>query len=267
MNLAVPVASIDDQNVEELFDRVLHLSGCLSDSLAGHPDMTVGRVIQLILENEHRIKSVRNDETCFIYPEVSANVQGFIRSRSSQPGLYLFSDTRVGTVDQSLFRFSRSAGKEFLTFLSAQVIGLGSSRIEELAMKHSNSTDWETLEKFRKMKESGEVHPSIQNARSLIYSELGTKTKQTIAVAKRKLTLKNSINDLKIIFGGGGHCDLPYAKSVMRQFDTDIFRIDLIRARRRTEREFDRGMPDLKAEFNFNQYQARWSRRLSVAMD
>lgn len=266
VNMAVPVASANDHRVEALFERILHLAWHLSDEFAGHPECLASEIADHIKASEHRLKSGDAKELCFIYPEVSANVQGFIRSRSSNPGLYLFSDTGAGTVDQSLFRFSRKdTGEEFLTYLSAQVLNLGSSRIEELAQEYSGKTDWKALEDFRRLKESGSHDPHINRARQKIHSELGSRSKQTIAIAKKKLTLKKSINELRVIFGGGGHCTNPYKVSVMQQFDTDIFRKDQITERRRSEPEFDRGMPDLRTEFNLKQGQERWSRRLSVA--
>jgi len=266
VNMAVPVASADDQRVEALFKRILHLSWYLSDELKGHPECLISEIVERVEVAEQKLNSGEAKELCFIYPEVSANVQGFIRSRSSNPGLYLFSDTGAGTVDQSLFRFSRKdTGEEFLTYLSAQVLDLGSSRIEELALEYSGKTDWKALENFRRLKESGSKNTHINRARQTIHCELESRSKQTIAIAKMKLTLKKSINDLRVIFGGGGHCTNPYKISVMKQFDTDIFRIDLITERRRHEPEFDRGMPDLRTEFNLKQGQERWSRRLSVA--
>ncbi|WP_269538058.1 hypothetical protein [Cerasicoccus fimbriatus] len=266
VNMAVPVASADDDRVGELFERVLRLSWSMADEMTGHPECLLQEVIDSIARHEANAASESVKEICFIYPEVSANVQGFIRSRSSQPGLYLFCDTGAGTVDQSLFQFSRkNSGDEYLIYLSAQVLPIGSCRIEELALEYSPEQGWKALEEFRRFKESGANDPHLQKARYAIGNELEKRTNQTIALGKKKLTSPKSINELRVIFGGGGHCTDPYKIGVMKQFDSTIFRNELIAQRRRAEPNFDRGMPDLRTEFNLKPGQERWSRRLSVA--
>ena len=106
------------------------------------------------------------------------------------------------------------------------------------------------------MKESGRMEPPLREARNRIHEELMQGTKETLARAKQKLIVKSQLDQIRVIFGGGGHCEHPYKTAVMRPFSGDLFRQaispDVL------------GMPvprDLELETG----QARWMRRLSVA--
>jgi hypothetical protein len=266
VNLAIPVADANEPKVDRVFLRTLRHAWALSEELVGFPHITFDQLKQRVQSCKLRAKSDNIRDACNTYPEIGAAVQGFIRSRASSPGLYLFSDTGAGTVDQSVFEFIRSDNNaERLKFFSAHVLDQGSSHIEKLALEASGKSGLKALLEFREMKERGANDPYITYARKKIGSELAPLTKKVIALAKQKLTDRRRINELKVIFGGGGHSINPYAVRVLEQFDSDIFREDLIRDRRREEPNFDRGMPDLQYEFNFGSGKERWSRRLSVA--
>lgn len=266
VNLAIPVADANEPDVQKIFERVLKVAWVLSETTNGFKEIPLDEMQAKIREIRPRVDSKEIRQACHTYPEIGAAVHGFIRSRASVPGLYLFSDTGAGTVDQCVFRFARNGeGMGKLYFYSAQVLDLGSSRIERIAAGRSGRTSPKDLEKFRRMKESGEQNPHLKLARREIAEELSPRSYQTIAMAKLKLNLKEAINDLKVIFGGGGHCEHPYRDSVMRQFDSNIFRRDKIDQRRCAERDFARGMPDLTAEFKLRDGQRRWSPRLAVA--
>lgn len=233
VNMALPVAHTDKHDVRTLFQEVLQLAWVLAEKLTDHPKTKVTDVISLISEYESEAAKKEVRKACFLYPEVGANVQGFVRSRVSSPGIYLFSDTGAGTVDQSLFIFKRSDEEEKLTFLYAAVLPLGSSYIEHYALKHAGEElEPKNLEKWRLRKEADEENESLSIARQKIGGKLEPRTKQTIASAKKTLPVKTQINNLKIIFGGGGLCHFPYEKSVLKQFDSDIFPIEEIEKRR-----------------------------------
>lgn len=265
VNMAVPVASADDPDVEAVFDRCLRRAWVLADDLAGHPALPIQRLTELVGTHSEQAEGPVAREECYLYPEVSANVQGFIWSRSSQPGIYLFSDTGAGTVDQSLFIFKRDAnGEVLLTYLFAQVLPLGSSLIERIASELDGEAEWDVLDAWRRRKESGEESEELNAARDAIEGELSSRSGQTIHSAKMKLISRDQINDLRVIFGGGGHTQRPYAQGVLAQFDSTTFRDELIQRRRRERDVFELGMSEPQ-DLEFPREKKHWMTRLSVA--
>jgi hypothetical protein len=255
VNLAVPVADAERPQVNRLYHRVLYEAWVLADQLKGHPAVDVAEVEKLIGEISEK-QDPSTSEACFIYPEASANVQGFVRSRTSSDGIYLFSDTGAGTVDQSIFIFLRRDGTEHLTYLHGSVIPLGSSLIERHAASVAGSAGWEALEIWREKKESGGTEAPLSQARHWVHEELSRATEQTLAKAKQKLFVNSQLDQIRLIFGGGGHCEYPYKAAVMRPFSGALFRQAIS--------PDTLGMPvpyDLELETG----QTRWMRRLSVA--
>lgn len=264
VNMAVPVSDVNHSGVSASFERVLRLAWVLSDDLAGHPSTSLSRLMSLIDARSADAEAENVKEACFIYPEVSANVQGFIRSRTSRTGLYLFSDAGAGTVDQSVFLFARCDGQDHLTYLHADVFPIGSSHLERLAAIEDGDESWENLERWRNKKEGGESAPQLRYAREVVEGILAKGTIKTIACSKEKLISRSQINDLRIIFGGGGHCENPYRVAVIRQFSSPYFWAEAIATRKRKGDTFDLGMPipqDLPLAAN----RRRWMDRLTVA--
>jgi hypothetical protein len=132
VNLAVPVADAEHPQVNRLYQNVLCNAWALADQFKEHPAIDISEVERSVMDiiNE---ENKSHSDICFIYPETSANVQGFVRSRVSRPGIYLFSDTGAGTVNQSVFIFLRNNDGEHLTYLHGSVIPIGSSLIEHHA--------------------------------------------------------------------------------------------------------------------------------------
>jgi hypothetical protein len=255
MNLAVPVADAQRPAVNHLYHRVLYEAWVLSDCLKGHPVVNVAEIERLAKEvSKEEDPSI--GEACFIYPEASANVQGFVRSRASSPGIYLFSDTGAGTVDQSIFVFLRRDGREHLTYLHSSVIPLGSSLIERHAAAVTGRTDWEALEKWRDRKESGGTEAPLNEARKRIHEALKESAEQTLARAKKKLIVKNQLDQIRVIFGGGGHCEHPYKTAVLHPFSGCLFN--------KTISPDVLGMP-VPRDLELVSSQAHWMHRLSVA--
>jgi hypothetical protein len=254
INLAIPVEDAQQPRVNKLYQRILWEAWGLSDQLARHPHLHLAEFQSLRKKNWENIDQFKED--CFIYPEVSANVQGFVRSRVSSPGIYLVSDTGGGTVDQSIFIFMRQDYQEHLTYLVGRVLPLGSSNIERIAAEKCGKTDCETLEHWRIKKERGEDAPELREAHSWIYNQLGRGSEGTLALAKRKLFVKEQLNDIRVIFGGGGHREYPYEKAVMQPFSGQLFRKalspDII------------GLPVPK-DLDLNGHEIHWMRRLNVA--
>lgn len=264
VNMAIPVADKNRPEVSEIFEKVLRYAWVMTDELFAKPQISVEDLYSLC----RQYKTVANDEDvkneCFAYPEVSANVQAYVRSRTSQKGIYLFSDTGAGTVDQSLFIFHEVDDVEHLTYLYAEVFPLGSSRLEWIAAENDGDTSWKNLERWRQRKEANDDSDHLNDARESVGDVLGGKTRRTIASASKKLRRLQQINDLRVIFGGGGYCENPYGSAVMEQFDSNIFGKDDIQRRRAKDDLFEIRMhkpDDLILEAN----QQLWMDRLSVA--
>ncbi len=254
VNLAVPVEDAQKPQVHRLYKRILSEAWGLADQLAGHPKLHLSELQSLRKKNWENRDQI--DDACFVYPEVSANVQGFVRSRVSSPGIYMFSDTGGGTVDQSIFIFTRQDYQEHLSYLAGRVLPLGSSMIERVAAEKCGKTDCMSLEVWRERKESGEDAPELKEARSWIYKQLERGSEGTLALAKKKLYVPEQLSDIRIIFGGGGHCDYPYKKAVMMPFSGQLFRKafspDVI------------GLPVPK-DMELHDHETKWMRRLNVA--
>jgi len=255
VHLAVPVADAERPEVNHLYQKILCEAWVLADQLKGHPALDVAEVNKMIDELSDKRETMRN-EACHVYPETSANVQGFVRSRTSSDGMYLFSDAGAGTVDQSVFIFSRRDGGEHLTYLHSNVIPLGSSLIERRAALAVGKTDWEELETWRIRKENSERQPQLNQAKQWIYDELSQATYGTLAKTKRKLFNPDQLGEIRVIFGGGGHCEYPYKVAVLHPFSGGLFR--------RTVFPDVLGMP-IPSDLELGAGQARWMRRLSVA--
>ena len=255
INLAVPVEDAQQSIISRLYHRIICESWQLSDQLSGHPHIHLKELIsmrkKILVHKNHAL-----DEACFIYPEVSANVQGFVRSRVSSPGIYLFSDTGGGTVDQSAFIFARWNHKEHLTYLTGRVLPFGSSQIERRAAEKCGKTDCLSLENWRERKERGEDYPELKEAQEWISNKLNRGTEGTLALTKKKLFVKEQLNDIRVIFGGGGHCEYPYKTAVMKPFSGQLFSEtlypDVI------------GMP-VPSDLELESHETKWMRRLNVA--
>lgn len=253
INLAVPVADAERPDVNELFRRLLCEAWILSDALVDYPPIHLNLLGSLRRSYQKKIDQSVED-ACFIYPEVSANVQGFVRSRVSSPGMYLFSDTGGGTVDQSVFIFLKNDNSERLVYLAGRVLPLGSSNIERMAAESCGSA--ESLDVWRERKERGDNNSAIYSAREKISQQLRQETEATLSCTHKKLYLKDQLEEMRIIFGGGGHCKFPYQDAVIRPFSGQLFRRnvkpDLV------------GLPVPK-NLDIKDTEERWMRRLSVA--
>jgi len=265
VNFAVPVASLAQTQTMEAFQRVLQLGWVLADELTAHPAISAVEMAARIQSKREASNHSDVKELCYIYPEVSANVQGFVRSRVSRPGIYLFSDTGAGTVDQSMFIFGHQNGLEKLTYLNAAVYPLGSSNIERAVAKLEGDTSLAALRKWREAKENGMNSPSMRNARNEIFEKLEKLSLKTIADGKLKLYRKSQLSDLKVVFGGGGHVEFPYGRAVLSNFKSLIFDDIAIKKREFAGDNFEVGMPLPRDITNTRSVRDAALSRLSVA--
>ena len=219
VNLALPVANAQRPQVNETYQRVLCKAWQLADTIQGHPPIALNELEGLLC-----CFDTSENDACYIYPEVSANVQGFVRSRASSTGMYMFSDTGAGTVDQGVFIFERRTNEEeFLTYLHGNVLPLGSSCIDRYAAELASSVSFDQLEYWREEKERGSNAPELIEARERVSMKLFQGTTATIALAREKLFVRDQMRDIRLIFGGGGHCPDPYQTAVMLPFSGDLF--------------------------------------------
>jgi len=220
INLAIPVRDAQQPEIADLYLRVLSESWSLADELAGHPSVRLDDLREL----RRKTSSENVGDSCFVYPEVSASVQGFVRSRVSSDGIYIFSDIGAETVDQSVFILSRVSGSEHLTYLHGNVLHLGSSHIERLAAEYSGSNDVQALESWRRRKEADGAYPELARARQRIEKELSQCSTATLASSKKKLYRRDQLGEVRLIFGGGGHTKNPYETAVLEPFSGSLFR-------------------------------------------
>jgi len=209
VNLAVPVGDAEHPEVSDLYNRILREAWSLADHLSGHSPIHLTE-IESLLKKSQSGQGQSATEACFIYPEVSANVQGFVRSQRFQPRRLPFFDTGGGTVDQSIFIFTPPGPEEHLLYLTGRVLPLGSSHIERLAAESCGKFDCQSLEFWRERKERGEPDKELREAQSWIGEKLNRGTETTLALAKQKLFVQEQLTRIRVIFGGGGHCEHPY---------------------------------------------------------
>lgn len=219
VNLAVPVADAQQSHVESLFMRVLERAFENADALAGHPALSVEVLEQYSRGIAEDSVASGNSGPCFVYPEVSANVQSFVRSPTAQSGIYFFCDTGAASVDLSVFIFVRFPNQpNTLNYLSARVLPLGSSRIEQKAMAIKGEDGAERLEYWRLRKENGDYNPALRDAKYCIGLALRQETVGLLFQAKNQLYMPKQFENMQALFGGGGHVQYPYEKYALDAF-------------------------------------------------
>jgi len=221
INMAIPVADASNPSVNSLFEQVLYQAWALSSQNHNLEKIGCNELAKL------RKSIETNPDLCHVYPEVSANVQAFIKSPAAAPeetAIYFFTDTGAGTVDQSVFTYTRRNSK--LNYFTANVWLHGSSQIEFLASEHdSNNSDSESLEYWRKEKENNSQHPAIIRARDRIEERLASSTWTTInetlgclAEGPNVTRLGTLRDNSRLIFSGGGHTEKPYKSAVLKAY-------------------------------------------------
>ena len=140
LNMAVPVAHAEETTIAAAFENCLRRAWLLAreDSLS---DWDQARVQETLASLD---AASQEDLPCYLYPEVSANVQSYIKSRAGADGLYLFVDVGAGTVDLSVFiYYTHPSNERPISYYAAGVIPLGSSQIEMRAARSiaGNATD------------------------------------------------------------------------------------------------------------------------------
>lgn|GEM_PF-700442 len=253
INMAIPVADAQLPKINEAFRLALVHAWHLSARHRAGDDIELGA---LVAEVERVPPSTEESTRCVVYPEVGANVQGFARSRVSEEGVYLISDTGAGTVDQSVFILHRQSQRTQLTYLAAQVSMLGSGEIERRAWAQDPTLGIAALGQLRLEKEQGRDLEPFKLVRRELVSELEKETVRVLALAKRKLYRPDQLQRTKVLFAGGGHTDFPYAEGVRLAFKSNIFPTVI--------RPAESGLP-LPRDLKLKPAEGDWMKRLTVA--
>jgi hypothetical protein len=255
-------------------DDLFYVNMCLPvDDLQ---DQRTRAVFQDVVESawKHANPQQRDDSSsqmCFLYPEVAANVQAFLKSgfaHSEWGNPFFMTDVGAGTVDQSYF--IPTLGLQSLTFLSGLVESLGSSQIEkrcaDLLAHDGQAQHLATMETIRAFKEGrGVVGNEARTVFSQVVNELQHGmvgiTGHTVSQGRSRLgevgqEIQNQFGRTRILFAGGGILDVPYRAGVRNVFQQIMgFAPDTIELPRPNDllRASGAQVPDV------------WFRRLTVA--
>jgi len=224
INVPIPVGNADHQHIQSTFNKIVGAAWCIKENFTSLRSIDLKEIKSLLKQNLNSVNYKNN--SWFLYPEISANVQGYVRSRTSETGIYLFVDTGAGTVDQAVFIFSRTKGDN-LAYYSAEVSSLGSSFIELKAMKFQDKAENYSLNQLKLAKENGKPLGGLNQARFFIRKEVKKETLKVLTIARNKLTDRSQLEDVELIFGGGGHCENPYELGVKDAFRDNLFSRDL----------------------------------------
>ncbi len=216
VNMCVPVDDMQDHHTREVFEDVLKSAW------------------RLATQQQSDISSAEMAEMCFLYPEVAANVQAFLKSGFANHewgNPFFLTDVGAGTADQSYF--IPTLGLEALTFLSSLVESLGSSQIEkrcaDMLVQNGRPEHSATMKAIRAFKEGrGSLRNEAQTVFARVVGELqhemGKITSHTVSQGRSRLTqegqqIHNQFGHTRVLFAGGGIRDLPYRDGVLNSFD------------------------------------------------
>lgn len=234
VNMAIPVADICDENVRKLFRSMLTIAWELkSESIIEDPVKIddLNEYISILSDD-----GFAENELCQVYPEVSANIQAFIRSPASSPDpttIYFFTDVGAGTVDQSVFTY---AGQEerVLNYFAGNVFPHGSRSIERFAC--GENIDIQKMEYWRKIKESGSENKTITAAKNKVSNKVRSDSEKTLQDTRRCLPEGHGVSKqetlrekTKFIFSGGGYTPRPYKPCLYEFSVLDSFKKNVLK--------------------------------------
>jgi len=253
INVAIPIFQKSNRNIEIAFNKAVKIAWEVRHVLRDRKRVEVSELMKLVSEYQDAKNKTVEDGAPFLYPEISAGLQVYAKSNAFPEGIYLFSDTGAGTVDQAVFTYHKNG----FSFLEAMVSPLGSSEIEAFASQHSKRD----IEELRCMKENGEKNDNaLDLARCHLARRVQQKTTQLVSdTMQYKLYLKDQMQKSTLLFSGGGHCLFPYEVGVQ-----DVFKGRPLFKKKVHPKKY--GMLDLHdLEFPWNADRDKWINRLHVA--
>ena len=219
INICVPIAHADGSMVEQcLLDALCAARNAVGPCGAQAP--TVAQ-IRINLSDETKLRQARSH--CYTYPETSANLQSYLKSRARRPGLYLFADVGAGTVDLSFFQLLEDTGKDApLLYYHAAVLDAGSSRLE---LKAKTADPELLLSELIAAKEGHVRRPNnrilraLTAARKTVHDEVGLGVGNGVTVTEAKLHLNRynqltQMRNVKMMHAGGGYALDPYGHAL-----------------------------------------------------
>lgn len=230
VNCCVPIAYADGSKVDDALLKALCAAN-VAVGPAGIKPPTL-KQIEAALNDTEKLTQAR--EYCYTYPETSANLQSYLKSRARQPGLYLFLDVGAGTVDLSFFQLMKDEGAEApLRYYHAAVLDYGSSRLELKTVRIEPSLAIADVIEFKEGRHSGpteELVAAFNQACSEILKEVGKGVGDGVVVTEGKLHVDRQVQlrqmrSVKLMFAGGGFTANPYELAARffqtaRQWDT-----------------------------------------------
>jgi len=238
VNMSVPVAHLQNEAIAGAFERCLR-SACLLARETNPMRLPAEEVHNAI---KRCVAEPRQDDGRYLYPEVSANVQSYIKSRAGTDGLYLFIDVGAGTVDLSIFIVYRHPINDRpISYFSAGVVPLGSSQIEiRTAQKLNQLPDFQRTETtsaaidpkghilelqaiVRRVKEGQQAsHEGIKREMNAVQKALEQEVLDQswpiLGEARSKIR-PHQWHNLKVLIGGGGAHTPLYRNAVNRWFE------------------------------------------------
>jgi len=215
-NMAVPVAHARDEAIMATFRECLEVAVHYLQSGIEIPDS---------LEELNSLAGKTASPTldiCDLLPEVTANIQSYVRSRGGREGLYLFADVGAGTVDYSVFLFYRQDGELLLSYPHAAVEHLGSSQLE---LRTYQRCHLDLTRQIRLLKESEisegaytlDLAKELKATQKSLATEITDATTKVIGLTRRKIR-RNQFQRMQILYGGGGCAPNPYQSSIAASF-------------------------------------------------
>lgn len=215
VNICVPISNADAHHVETAFSEAL----CAAWNTVGRGGVTPPSIerIREVLAKKESLNEAK--DFCYTYPETSANLQTYLRSRARLPGLYLLIDVGAGTMDLSFFILHSDAGVEKpLIYLHGSVLEVGSSRIEIEVLKRNPKLPLEEVVAHKEgratPKDSLIIH-ELDLVRKKLRSEVATGVGRGVSDAEARINedlraAQRQMKGLSLLFAGGGFCHDPY---------------------------------------------------------
>ena len=215
VNICVPIAYAEGQGIETTILDSL----CAAWNTVGPAGVTPPSVaeVSLALRASDALIEARN--FCYAYPETSANLQTYLRSRARLPGLYLLMDVGAGTMDLSFFILHSDTGTDKpLIYLHGSVLDVGSSRLEIEVLKRNPSfrtADVVAHKEGRVKRSDPLITKELDWARRHLRNEVAVGVGKGVSDAEARLSedlrvSQRQMKEVNLLFAGGGFCRDPY---------------------------------------------------------
>lgn len=215
---SVPERFSEKEQVIKIYDKVLRTACLMAEVFTESPLLNSRRDIFSLYSAAVDFEESNPKMDCFTYPEVAAQVASVTMSRTTEEGLYAYVDIGAGTVDASVFRFSRLAVTPLSTYATS-VYKLGSTQIEAEICKslpHFPPSEIKNLKenlinKTNKLLQDKELSEDLRDlcvalsdATNMIKGNTRTSLNSLLDKAYEKEKFDDVWKGLKLILGGGG---------------------------------------------------------------